>query len=67
MTSIHSDVGTAERLDMIEARMEHLVTREELQQSVDGLKLWILAGMLGGIPVSVGLALVALRFFGFSR
>lgn len=64
MTSIHSDVGTAERLDIIEARMEHLVTREELQQSFDQLKTWILVGMLGVLPLATGMVLIALRFFG---
>lgn len=41
-----------ERLARLEARMDFLATKEEIQK----IKVWVLSGVLGGIVAGMGLA-----------
>ena len=52
-----------ERLSALEADIKHLATKEDIQK----VKVWILAGVLGGIfatsAVLAGVVLLAVRLF----
>ena len=52
-----------ERLSTLEADLKHLATKEDIQK----VKVWILAGVLGGIfttsVVLAGVVLLAVRLF----
>ena len=41
--------GFGERLARIEARMEHVATKEDIQR----LRVWVLGGVLGALSVAV--------------
>lgn len=55
--------STTERLAVIETKLGYLATDAKLQKSIDGLKIWILLGIIGAVPVVVGLILYAIRIF----
>ncbi len=44
-----------ERLARIEARLEHMATKEDIQK----IKVWVLSGILGG----VGVTITIMKFF----
>ena len=47
------------RLSRLETRVEYLATKEDIQK----LKVWVLAGVLGGTMLAAGLALGVLKLF----
>ncbi len=48
-----------ERLARIEARLEYFATKEDIQR----IKVWILAGVLGGMSITAMLVLGAAKLF----
>ena len=57
------DGELGERLARIEARMEHVATREDIQK----IKVWFLVGVIAAvgvtIPAAIGVAFAAVRLF----
>ena len=53
--------GTEQRF---ETRLDHLATKEDVQKletRVEQVKVWVLAGVLGGMAVAAGLTVAILR------
>ena len=50
---------TRERLARLEEKVEHLATKEDIQK----IKVWILLGIIGALPISVTMVLLVAKFF----
>ncbi len=48
-----------ERVAKLEERTEHLATREDIQ----GVRVWILGGVIGGLIAAVPIALLTIKLF----
>ncbi len=55
-----------QRLARLETRIEYLATKEDVQKletRVEQVKVWVLAGVIGGMAVAAGLTVAILRLF----
>lgn len=58
--------GFDARLAALETHFEYLATKEQIKDvegQIKDLKIWILASLLGGIPVATLLVLGIIKFF----
>lgn len=54
------------RVAVLETHLQYLAKKEdikEVEKSVQNVKLWVLSGLLGGIPVAVILTFAIISFF----
>ena len=52
-------IGVEHRLARLEARVEYLTTKEDIQK----VKVWVLVGVLGGMGIAATLAVGILKLF----
>ena len=48
-----------ERLARLEASIQHMATKEDIQK----IKVWVLSGILGGMGIAVALTLTIVKLF----
>ena len=55
-----SNGGIGDRVTALETHLQYLAKKEDIKD----LKIWILAGVVGGMALAVGLAMTFLKLFG---
>ena len=51
--------GIRERVKALETELKHLATKKDISD----IKIWILVGVLGAIPLSVTMVLLVAKYF----